>query len=1150
MAIRPTTPEFVIPGKGKTGNDSEKDNGLVSPAFKKQENDPEVQRALAAARAAELKAKIEASQDKKAKVSKVKQLIGLFRAYAPKSERKLKDEVVDQVSDIARRVDQADDETLSRYEQTVKEKLQLVENDQVAEILEEVAELDKLEQARPELTRLDNLSSSKKKMVSELSDGSEKKSREVEKSMVAAANLLQEKTKDIPESKTIVEAIKDTMVSIRVELGKKFQGWSENEVKAYLARAYKGDITKIEAKLAQIMPEDSEIRAEEIEREVKKAEEQEPVVALKVKEVLAPKSEADLADQMKEVGREALNALVESYQPTDEDTHQTRTAIAKQKVSYRFNRALNFDPAVNGVSEYVISDEQIDAMVDDAYSETGLDPEKISTRSLTKKKTEFEIGATKNALKRRMSALNKQREVYLEGAFEASDELEHIKPQIPPASEDEEGTINANLEKFHTLDIEQQRTIEAAGTMRLRNYLIEQGLNKKRQLLEGGEYAHTVDEVMDELRGASLDDITVEFTDEGIAVLRFTNIEDLAKFDQTIDKNGKLVYQNYQYDHETYENPDNQQFVLGTAFVQEGFFATHVDGDAILDEHEQAHLKKEYDRQIRLDYIENRTRESIAEYLIERSADSDFNFGDDLEKLSDHIGFVLKQEDMENARGWGFDVDMLKQINQLVEKGEAGELEGDEAKMYRYFNRMKSVAEAMATEASQKAHSEELGTSLMTLPMYNETSLTLASAGIFKDGEKKYDTSKETHLASLALVRYLNTLADNNRELFVEKQLAIAGLVLRKDKLTLHDVASIIQEIETNELFAGLAPERTENFDEEAQKYVNADIDDTVKMQAFFDAYGLENHPGNISLTSEEFNLLYRLFILEGKVPSFEPTELEVTEEQIHEFDETPNFSHHSFMRQYFQDPTHGIFSRDLHRPTLFPVLVTRGAPWPLRSFDLPGTGDKGFATIAHFLPQGLRNFMYFGNEGLEKIDPDKIIPFGLADNPRLAGVVEWLKGFNKYEDPKHLRQLGAFERYVLNIQTTRGTIVNTLHVTNNQADLALTKIGGIEVDWYKGQQTFRIEDLNEKDEYRGNKSLDMFVRSTRTRPNLLARELGKVNQNETITVAGSATPVTWPPAGSNEIITKGTITDGLMDEILGTMYATEITAGSSAKDR
>ena len=60
MAIRPTTPEFVIPGKGKSGNDSEKDKGLVSPAFKKQENDPEVQRALAAARAAELKAKIEA----------------------------------------------------------------------------------------------------------------------------------------------------------------------------------------------------------------------------------------------------------------------------------------------------------------------------------------------------------------------------------------------------------------------------------------------------------------------------------------------------------------------------------------------------------------------------------------------------------------------------------------------------------------------------------------------------------------------------------------------------------------------------------------------------------------------------------------------------------------------------------------------------------------------------------------------------------------------------------------------------------------------------------------------------------------------------------------------------------------------------------
>lgn len=905
-----------------------------------------------------------------------------------------------------------------------------------------------------------------------------------------------------------------------------------------------------------------------------------------------------------------VDLLEEMAKVVDKHTTPTnfkdKVRAAADSAELDFRSQLDFD--YNNLDGAVLSEKQIESFVDSHFKAYDFDKENLSTS--LQKKYEFERSALIEKYATRLNVLNEQRSIYLQSLLSRLDESEATSWEDYQLKQDEYGNvyrkneIEALLKKLNELPADQREQLEAEASFKLRNYLIEQGLQRKQKELEKAGFKSYIDEwnIKDHLTNLDLDQISLNFNKDGIAVLEFKDIDAFARFDHTLSAEGEFILAKYGGDiHSAIEsNIEEMPITIGAAFLKEGFYAV-VKNENLpdIEAEEGLHLQGKYDR-----YLRMQSHRKHAGRLLY----------DNFNKAKDNPEHTFNK----------LEIEYREKVNNLSEEqltaffdlyaDESDYSEEEIQERYQDLNIDKDTATVLAgimdfdpnAKRIRKAYNNavEEVQSTMQLEEFATNLLTYPDADLIPEGEAlqldlsafeiyDFDSKNEAHLAALALTRFINKQILEDHNAFQEVKRHLAMRIQRSKNLTLAEVGEImsyyyeITEKEAPELneddYRHLFKEVTVfekdedgNFiyelDAEGNKLLDEDgkpirksHTETLKvisLHKFLKEFYGEDEEFDLealadrSLSPEEFYFLRQFLLNENEELDLDPAELAV-QKLIHEFGNVRNHKYKYFIRQLLRGgPDGGPYARSKHKPVLatgVPLFISN-KPYGIRILGIPGTGSKAEETWAHFLPAGIRNFFF--NQGyIEKFDADKLVPFGLYEHKKVKALVDPI--FDKLRQdhdvpfgkngefyPEALMQLGVQERVRHHMDAISGVISARLGLSPDQSKHLLEKIGGIKVDWYRGQPEFKLDDFddyNVPDEYRRNEQLYQFIK-TKIEPHKAGIDMSRVERiKQKQTINGKE-------LNDKYVIRKGTITDQFLATILESMRMTTIGPNASEK--
>lgn len=993
----------------------------------------------------------------------------------------------------------------------------------------------------------------------------------INKLMTAATNIIAPKQKQetVKQPTEPKKSIKDILVKLRIELGKRFQLWDEDDVIKYLTKVYKDNPQK----MAQLAQEFLGISKQELDKKLaaKSQLQKQPAKPLLASEQL--KQIATGAEKAKEqasannkdqilhiketspdeqtgatqkvsketkslsqiVSKEIFTDIYDEHDPQKLDRKSrisisARANLVRNMVHEQVNQAIGIEDG--NVITTQIDKAEIEQLVEKEFQNFALDAEN-NPKSL--ERIELEKEATKQMLYQKIDTLDHNRAIYFkkvvqqvaakEGFAVAEEDLSSYQ------SMQQKGLIDKVMEYKKNTNVEEFTAIEAQATLELRNNLLKSGIESKLAALKGEniEIPEAVLNQLNNLYESKLDQITVNFDQGGFAILSFNNFEDLSLFDLTITKDKQLVY--------TMSGP--KPFISGVAFTTQGFMAVHKSLSPELLAHERAHLEQQLVRESKLKALKERTASSMLKVI---SKETDWqNLSEEqktqylnsikalLPELTDRDDLRLSDQQIAEQQ---LDINIINRLRDLLSTTEGAEPSPVQRKLNRYKNAYTSIHE----QIDQLAPQEELGSRLINLNLQKDEKITINSLKI--DSADKFDHNNEQHLARLALIRFLNELNNNNPEEFAKKQILLGKMIINEDVLNLATVAQLINRINSTKDFKKLLTTkvRTKSSDE-LNQFLNPQ-NNTIDLQRLLGLAGLKS---TSNLRINEINALWQYLTDQDGNLQLDLLSDEVREELVKELKDTPYSQSIAFhWRQVVKSQ---IFNAKDAYPTLVPFFVTGRPSWPLRLFGIQGTGSKGAETIAHIMRgplTPLRKLIYPGAE-LAEFDPDKVIPFGLSANPWVdkhitptirkifvgKNGLEGHKGKGFEHEMAPLVQMGAKDRIQQHLNSIVSTTATFLNTTQFEAFELLNRIGGIDINWQAMSPVERLNDFNNKDEYRKNDSLRAFVESLGVDPDLQG-QVKKIADDEYL-ILRDGSKINTESLGDDYVISKGTITSSLL---------------------
>lgn len=658
--------------------------------------------------------------------------------------------------------------------------------------------------------------------------------------MNAAANRLGYNSKEIQENPTMLNSIKELLVIVRVELGRRFQDWGPEEVLAYVENAYSGKPAEHRKILKKLVPELSEealhayIKDEDVEEtkttpeiiEAVVEEQPEPDVVSKNEEYVEPELEiqAEQDEQqeqptVKATAEEAAKEFtVKTDTKEDKKTHLTVQEVIKPKEIKELPELVKHSKEVLKLIKEDMKQGKSTAAKMNAFEEAVMySPDLYSMskkerkshyKSLRKKfnlqnvedmpfKFQAQFEAIDNMVSKKIKNMAVHQRTYLQGivselqayGLAERESIEQIAEMKPSELKSLKKRIYA--EYTNTGNTEIIQNIELVATQKLRDSFIDQ-LADINSLQEP---------VIQQLKGLDLEELTVSMTQQGHFILKFDGID--ARYNMALADQTKIMYQ-------------GEERLLTEVYAEkQNLLVSQTNNPELLEKY--TNELKDLDKHLPGGIAYLRTEENQSGFLM-----ADYSNGEEvayhellhlIADLKREERIVKNEEHAISILQRAVEQDQLSpEFLELSEKKQKRILReylvtGDLPSEYQHFEKNRyfdddpenkrdivGILEGMNEQLMSNRISEEIGTNLISLPEGQKFNLNMS-------GIREFDETNESHLSALVLTRFIKDQEGNPNFELSRRRLGML-LAAQPGELTLAKVSRFIRDIDSTDVHA------------------------------------------------------------------------------------------------------------------------------------------------------------------------------------------------------------------------------------------------------------------------------------------------------------------------------------------------------------